>query len=139
MNQNSSTIQRKPSNSNESTDNKTVRASEYAVTQRQVYSDPQLKDDLKASQTREKRLIDERDDLARTLQEKSKELEMAKMNNDTRSERLAQNKEASERQLNSIIDTLRRQHSEAEQYYIKRIRELEANIKDLEAKGVTKE
>jgi hypothetical protein len=110
-NQNSSTIQRKPSIPIDSSDNKTARVSELATTHRQVYSDTQLREDLKASQIREKKLTEERDELARTLGDKSRELESLKQNNDTRSERLTQNKEASERQLNSIIETIRKQNS----------------------------
>lgn len=104
-----------------------------------MYSDPQLKDDLKSSQLREKRLIEERDDLARTLQEKSKELDIVKQSNDTRSSKIIQNKEASERQLNNIIENLKRQHGETEQYYKKRINELENGIKELENNIISKD
>lgn len=86
------TVQRKPSFPNESSENRESRASEHAVTQRPAQSDPQLREDLKNSQMRERRLIEERDDLARKLQERSKELDGVKQSNDSRSDRFTTSK-----------------------------------------------
>lgn len=88
---------------------------------------------------RERKLTEEREELVKRLQEKVRELEQVRQGSEGRVEKLTSNKEASERQLNSIIDTLRKQHSEAEQYYVKRIQELETGLKELEGKLLNKD